>query len=115
MPKRPRSEKELMRRRRQQTRQANEPSDRQPPTHHGWGSGTIPVRFTTDAIPSVTEGKSPAMDFAHGLMQGNPKALQLARDALNRQHSEETLADAFMTSTYRWAKFFELNANQEKS
>lgn len=83
------------------------------------------ISFTHDKIPSVTGGKSPAMDFTHALQSGNPEALRLVEEVTGgevphfvqgpqRRNKEHSLADVFMASTYEWTKYFGFNANQEK-
>lgn len=87
--------------------------------------------FPRDKIPSVTSGKSPAMDFASALMQGNPEAVRIAREATGGEYDlvqgpdgslsmpqrkkEQSLADVFMSSTYEWCKYFNYNAKAEKA
>src|SRR5262249_17521190 len=82
------------------------------------------IEFTHDNIPSVTGGRSPAMDFVHALNTGNPEAERLIREqigderidavSLGRHAKEQSLADVFMASTYNWTRYFNYNAKQEK-
>lgn len=87
------------------------------------------ISFTRDQIPSVTGGKSPAMDFTHALQQGNPNALRMVQQATGMTpdfvqgpdgglilsgRKKESLADVFMASTYEWCKFFHYSAKHEK-
>lgn len=70
------------------------------------------LSFTPGDIPSVSGGKSPAMDFTHALMQGNPVAEKILRDKIDKD--EASLADKFVASTYDWAKAFKFNAKETK-
>jgi hypothetical protein len=83
------------------------------------------ISFTNDKIPSVTDGKSPAMDFMHALQSGNPEATRVVDDLMSGEAGssflvqgprakEQSLADTLMASTYNWAKYFNFNAKQEK-
>lgn len=68
-------------------------------------SGTI--TFTHDKIPSVTGGKSPAMDFADAILHGNPEAHRLVAEATGdlpwepKKEPEPSLADEFIAATYK--------------
>lgn len=86
--------------------------------------------FPRDKFPSVSGGKSPAMDFTHALMQGDPEAVRMVEEVTGGQpydlvqapgfvgvqkKKEQSLADMFMSSTYDWCKYFNYNAKQEKA
>lgn len=77
------------------------------------------ISWPRGAIPSVTEGKSPAADFAAALLGGNPIAEHLAGQAFNAKKSEPkeeaSLADMFLAETYTIAKRLGLNAHQTKA
>src|SRR5215475_6613705 len=104
------------------------------PTHHGYGREDIPttqrsheVMFTTDKIPTVTEGKSPAIDFTHALMTGNPHAEKILSDmerqaraeresqkTFGRKKEDVSLADQFIAATYNMPKRLMVNAHGRK-
>lgn len=87
-------------------------------------------------IPSVTGGKSPAMDFSHALMSGDPKATQMIEQAMGEKakntivvgkdriqilddpfhvgDDEPSLADQFIASTYGIPKMMGLPAREAK-
>jgi hypothetical protein len=97
-------------------------------------SGTITL--PPGSIPSPSEGKSTAFDFAQALMEGNPTALaalnkmdeghdglvkpstMAALDAIETVHGkpedEASLADKFVASTYSWCKYFGYTSKEEK-
>jgi hypothetical protein len=72
-------------------------------------SGTI--QWQPGEIPSVTGGKSPAMDFAEALLSGNPRAQAMAEQALRE---ETSLADQFVAATYTLPKRLWLKAHDAK-
>lgn len=83
------------------------------------------VSWPPGAIPSVTEGKSPAMDFTAALQRGDPEAQRLLAGAgvtmdnfdeiqTNPPKEEPSLADMFIAETYNMAKRLGLRANQAK-
>lgn len=72
------------------------------------------LNFTRDEIPSVTEGKSNAMDFMHALNTGNPHAKRLFVEA-TKKDKELSLADKYLVGTYQWAKYFNLTAKERKN
>ncbi len=87
-------------------------------------TGTI--SFNRDQIPSVTDGKSPAMDFTQALMRGDPVAERLIRESgidpkevlvapPLAKEKKESLADLFMSGTYEWAKEFNYTAKDIKA
>jgi hypothetical protein len=83
------------------------------------------ISFTRDKIPSVTGGKSPAVDFMHALQTGNPEAARAVDEIMGGaagtsflvqgpRAKEQSLADALMSSTYEWCRYFNFTAKQEK-
>lgn len=55
--------------------------------------------FSRNEIPSVTGGKSPALDFVHGLMTGNPHAQARVQEVMDRgalKHASTTLGGHVM-------------------
>lgn len=76
------------------------------------------IALPPGAIPSPSGGKSPALDFATALMQGNPEAMRMAEEALRSNVSDDkekpALADMFVSETYSIGKRLALNANQMK-
>jgi hypothetical protein len=76
-------------------------------------SGTL--SWMAGEIPSVTGGKSPAMDFANALTGGHPLAERLARQAMKEPKEEASLADLFLAETYSIAKRLGLTKHQAKA
>ena len=62
------------------------------------------ISWNAGDIPSVTGGKSPAMDFTTALMSGHPGATEAVDDLMFRPFTpngeEPSLADKFIASTY---------------
>jgi hypothetical protein len=102
-------------------------------------SGTL--SWMPGEIPSVTGGKSPAMDLSEALLRGDPKAHQMVEQAMGgkvgapivipkgaplsdvhdamdqmagKPKDEASVADKFLASTYDWCKYFNYTGRETK-